>query len=100
MHAEDADDHNLPKMTWLGVEPLVGENPEVALEYASRSRIPLLAQFIARRAVDANALDAAGRRHRQCTTNADQLAGGHAGRARGTRRSDGVRVVEPRSISV
>jgi putative heme-binding domain-containing protein len=58
MHAEDADDHNLPKMTWLGVEPLVRENPEVALEYASRSRIPLLAQFIARRAVDANALDA------------------------------------------
>ena len=58
MHAEDADDHNLPKMTWLGVEPLVGTNPEVALEYASRSRIPLLAQFIARRAVDANALDA------------------------------------------
>jgi putative heme-binding domain-containing protein len=57
MHAEDADDHNLPKMTWLGVEPLAGENPEVALDYASRSRIPLLAQFIARRAVDANALD-------------------------------------------
>jgi putative heme-binding domain-containing protein len=57
-HAEDADDHNLPKMTWLGVEPLVGQNPEVALEHASQSRIPLLAQFIGRRAVDANALDA------------------------------------------
>jgi hypothetical protein len=25
MHGEDADDHNLPKMIWLGVEPLVGE---------------------------------------------------------------------------
>ena len=57
-HAEDADDHNLPKMTWLGVEPLVGENPAIALEHASDSRIPLIAQFIARRAVDANALDA------------------------------------------
>jgi putative membrane-bound dehydrogenase-like protein len=57
-HAEDADDHNLPKMTWLGVEPLVGEDPKGALEHASQSRIPLLAQFIARRAVDANALDA------------------------------------------
>jgi putative heme-binding domain-containing protein len=56
-HAEDADDHNLPKMTWLGVEPLVGENPKVSLEHASQSRIPLLAQFIARRAVDANAID-------------------------------------------
>ncbi|HET7696127.1 MAG TPA: PVC-type heme-binding CxxCH protein [Vicinamibacterales bacterium] len=58
MHAEDAGDHNLPKMTWLGVEPLVAANPEVALDYASSSRIPLLAQFIARRAVDASALDA------------------------------------------
>ena len=56
MHAEDAGDHNLPKMTWLGVEPLVAENPAQALDYASRAGIPLLAQFIARRAVDANAL--------------------------------------------
>jgi putative heme-binding domain-containing protein len=56
MHAEDAGDHNLPKMTWLGVEPLVAENPAQALDYASRASIPLLAQFIARRTVDANAL--------------------------------------------
>ena len=56
MHAEDAADHNLPKMIWLGVEPLVNENPALALDHASRGRIPLLAQFIARRSVDANAL--------------------------------------------
>jgi putative membrane-bound dehydrogenase-like protein len=56
-HAEDADDPNLPKMTWLGVEPLVSGNPAAALEHASRSRIPLLARFIARRSVDANALE-------------------------------------------
>lgn len=58
MHAEDAADHNLPKMIWLGVEPLAGKAPEIALDYASQSRIPMLAQFIARRAVEANALDA------------------------------------------
>ena len=56
--SEDAEDHNLPKLTWVGIEPLVAENPALALEHAGRSRIPLLSQFIARRAVDANALDA------------------------------------------
>ena len=58
-HAEDRDDHNLPKMIWLGVEPLVADNPALALERASAGRIPLVAQFTARRAVDAEALDAA-----------------------------------------
>jgi putative membrane-bound dehydrogenase-like protein len=56
-HAEDADDHNIPKMVWTGVEPLVEENPSLALERASESRIPLLARFIARRSVDADALE-------------------------------------------
>ena len=32
---EDADDHNLPKMIWLGVEPLVAQDPARALERAS-----------------------------------------------------------------
>ena len=57
-HAEDASDHNIPKMVWLGVEPLVKENPEFALEQASHAGIPLLARFIARRSVDADALPA------------------------------------------
>jgi putative heme-binding domain-containing protein len=39
------------------VEPLVASNPAVALEHASRSRIPQLARFIARRAVDAGAVE-------------------------------------------
>jgi hypothetical protein len=58
-HAEDASDHNLPKMLWFGVEPLVAANPALALDYAGRSRMPMLARFIARRAVDADAVDAA-----------------------------------------
>jgi putative membrane-bound dehydrogenase-like protein len=57
-HAEDAGDHNLPKMIWLGVEPLVKANPALALERASRSSIPLVSRLIARRAVDADALAA------------------------------------------
>jgi len=56
-HGEDADDHNIPKMLWLAVEPLVKENPTFALERASHSNIPLLTTFIARRSVDADALD-------------------------------------------
>jgi putative membrane-bound dehydrogenase-like protein len=56
-HAEDAGDHNVPKMLWLGVEPLVAENPSRALEHAAGTGIPLVARFIARRTVDADALE-------------------------------------------
>ncbi len=55
-HAEDAADQNLPKMIWVGVEPLVQNDATLALEQASRSRIPMLARFIARRTVDAEAI--------------------------------------------
>ncbi len=57
-HEEDINDHNLPKMTWFGFEPLTKEDPARALKLASRSKIPLIAHFTARRAVDGNALDA------------------------------------------
>ncbi len=56
-HSEDIDDHNLPKMLWFGTEPLVAENPERALQMASESKIPMLAEYIARRAVDADAIE-------------------------------------------
>jgi putative membrane-bound dehydrogenase-like protein len=56
-HSEDAEDHNLPKMIWFAVEPLVKENPNRALELAGQSKIPLVAQYIARRTVDANAIE-------------------------------------------
>jgi putative membrane-bound dehydrogenase-like protein len=57
-HGEDAGDHNLPKILWLGVEPLVRGNPALALDQGGRSNIPMLAQFIARRAVDADNVEA------------------------------------------
>lgn len=55
-HAEDENDHNLPKMIWFGFEKLVKENPKRALEIASESKLSLISRFTARRAVDADAL--------------------------------------------
>jgi putative membrane-bound dehydrogenase-like protein len=55
---EDAGDPNIPDMIWLAVEPLVAGNPAAALERVGTSAIPLVARHTARRAVDANAMDA------------------------------------------
>jgi putative membrane-bound dehydrogenase-like protein len=57
-HAEDAKDHNLPKMIWYGVEPLAAADAPKALDLASRSKIPLVASFIVRRAVAAKQFEA------------------------------------------
>ena len=54
MHGEDADDHNLPLMVWYGVEPLVAENPQQAIELALKTEIPTLRRFIFRRAAAQN----------------------------------------------
>lgn len=56
-HAEDANDHNLPKMIWYGIEPLMADNPDALLELSTFSKIPFLTQFIARRAIDGDAVD-------------------------------------------
>ncbi len=60
-HGDDASDHNLPKMIWYGLEPLVAAGKGISyltLEMATRSKIPMLTQFIARRAVDADTTSA------------------------------------------
>ena len=49
MHAEDADDHNLPLMLWYALEPMAADDPSRALELASRSPIPPLLEFTVRR---------------------------------------------------
>ncbi len=51
-HSEDTEDHNLPKMIWFGLEPLVAANPEKALELAMNSKIPVLTNYVARRCTD------------------------------------------------
>jgi putative heme-binding domain-containing protein len=56
-HGEDAQDHNLPKMIWYGVEPLVAKNAERALALTSECKIPMVARYIARRSVDANSIE-------------------------------------------
>lgn len=56
-HGEDAQDHNLPKMIWYGVEPLVADNAARALALTSKSQIPMVTRYIARRSVDANAIE-------------------------------------------
>src|SRR5690606_2853559 len=55
-NSEDANDHNIPKMAWHSIEPLVLENPSTFLALAAMSRTPMNTQFIARRAVDEDEL--------------------------------------------
>ena len=57
-HDEDAGDHNLPKLIWYGIEPMVLADPTRAMELARVSRLPLVTEYIARRAVDAGQLEA------------------------------------------
>ncbi len=49
-HEEDKDDHNLPLVYWYGIEPLVPADKARALKLAAASKIPLIRQYIARRA--------------------------------------------------
>jgi len=56
-HGEDADDHNIPKMIWFGIEPAVPHYPARAVELAITSQIPLVTRFIARRLADADQLE-------------------------------------------
>jgi putative membrane-bound dehydrogenase-like protein len=55
--AEDSTDQNLPTLLWIAVEPLVAEQPALALTQAGKGRIPLVARYVARRAVDADRLE-------------------------------------------
>ena len=49
MHPQDANDRNIPLVTWYGLEPLVAQNPTRANELAKSSQIPLLTEYIIRR---------------------------------------------------
>jgi putative membrane-bound dehydrogenase-like protein len=51
-HASDAGDSNLPLMYWYGIEPIVPTDPARALRLALAASIPLVRQFVARRAVE------------------------------------------------
>ncbi len=48
-HAEDASDHNLPLMYWYAAEGSVSTDLNRAIELMSKSQIPRIREFIARR---------------------------------------------------
>ena len=52
-HAEDAGDHNLPKVIWYGIEPALVDDPQRALRLAHSSRLPRLFEFVVRRLTEA-----------------------------------------------
>jgi putative heme-binding domain-containing protein len=47
-HQEDTNDHNLPKLTWYGLSPLVDTNPESLIPLAANGKFPLTREWIAR----------------------------------------------------
>jgi putative membrane-bound dehydrogenase-like protein len=53
-HAEDAQDHNLPLMYWYATEPVAGQDAKLGVGLMSKSKIPLVRQFIARRMASAD----------------------------------------------
>lgn len=53
---KDIEDHNIPKMIWYGMETLAEQSPAKAITLAGACKVPLIAEFTARRLVDANAL--------------------------------------------
>ena len=53
-HAEDAQDHNLPLMYWYAAEPVVAQDAKLGVSLMTKSKIPLLRQFIARRMASAD----------------------------------------------
>jgi putative membrane-bound dehydrogenase-like protein len=53
-HAEDASDRVLPLMIWYGVERLVPADPARAVGWGARCKVPLVRQYVERRAVSAD----------------------------------------------
>jgi putative membrane-bound dehydrogenase-like protein len=53
-HAEDASDRMIPLLLWYGLEPTVPAGIEAAVKRAQSGRLPLVCQFVARRAVMAD----------------------------------------------
>jgi putative membrane-bound dehydrogenase-like protein len=54
---EDTDDHNIPKMIWFAMEPMIASSPTLAISTMYQSELPLVTRFIARRLMDADQLD-------------------------------------------
>ncbi|MBX3422109.1 MAG: PmoA family protein [Pirellulaceae bacterium] len=57
LRGEDRADHNIPKMLWFALEPLIQQNESRALTLAQQSQLSLISRFVARRLGDAQRLD-------------------------------------------
>ncbi|MEO6807563.1 MAG: PVC-type heme-binding CxxCH protein [Isosphaeraceae bacterium] len=57
-HANDANDHNLPLMSWYAAEPLAEIDMRRAANLAAGSRIPLIRSFMTRRIASIGTFDA------------------------------------------
>ena len=53
-HDEDIKDNNLPRMYWYGLEPMVPDNQQQALNTVVAGKIPQLQEFVARRLATGN----------------------------------------------
>ena len=51
-HAEDAEDHNLPKMLWYGIEPLADQDPAALAVLGTQTALPLVRRCMARRLME------------------------------------------------
>ncbi len=49
VHAEDADDHNLPLMVWYAAEPLIDQDMARALDLALTAELPNLLPYTVRK---------------------------------------------------
>ena len=58
-HAEDADDHNLPKLVWYGLAPLATDNAAALVPLAVNGRYPLTREWIVRAMAEDPAKNAA-----------------------------------------
>ena len=56
-YSEDADDPNIPLLLWYGIEGLIPVDEEKSLQLASNTKLPWIAESIARRLVDADQLE-------------------------------------------
>ena len=53
-HEDDANDAHLPLMIWYGIEAAVPKNRAAALQLLTKSKIPLIRQYTARRLAGSN----------------------------------------------
>ena len=54
--SDDKNDHNIPKMIWFAMEPNVAIDVERGLKLGLETKMPIIAEYIGRRVIDANGI--------------------------------------------